>query len=193
MQVVPAPETCNFCSTSPVPSLTKGCRQKAVEPVEPKDKRSRTFSRQLENGMRPRRKLRRIVLGLSLYVAFCTLCGIYLADGALHPRRRLLSENEIVAIRDAAQDLSATFEDASVTTADGITLRGWTLRPGTGNGNAVILLHGVADNRLGMIGYAQLLSPTATPCCSPTPARMGSAAVTSRPTVYSNEATFISG
>jgi uncharacterized protein len=33
----------------------------------------------------------------------------------------------------------------------------WLIQPQHGNGNAVILLHGLGDNRLGMIGYAQLL------------------------------------
>jgi pimeloyl-ACP methyl ester carboxylesterase len=47
-------------------------------------------------------------------------------------------------------------EDVSITTADGVVLRGWSLRPHRGNGDAVILLHGLGDNRIGMTGYAQL-------------------------------------
>jgi uncharacterized protein len=38
-----------------------------------------------------------------------------------------------------------------------MTLRGWFLTPRLGNDNAVILLHGVSDNRLGMYGYAKWL------------------------------------
>jgi len=38
-----------------------------------------------------------------------------------------------------------------------VTLRGWTLRPVTGNGDAVILLHGQSDNWRGMLGYADML------------------------------------
>jgi uncharacterized protein len=34
---------------------------------------------------------------------------------------------------------------------------GWSIRPRHGNGNEVILLHGVGDNRIGMTGYARLL------------------------------------
>jgi uncharacterized protein len=48
-------------------------------------------------------------------------------------------------------------EDVSITTPDGATLRGWMLLPAPRNGNAVLLLHGLADNRNGMIGYAELL------------------------------------
>jgi hypothetical protein len=36
-------------------------------------------------------------------------------------------------------------------------MRAWTIQPHHGNGDAVILLHGLADNRIGMTGYAQLL------------------------------------
>src|ERR1700722_18236501 len=35
-------------------------------------------------------------------------------------------------------------------------MRAWTIQPHHANGDAVILLHGLADNRVGMTGYAQL-------------------------------------
>ena len=38
--------------------------------------------------MRATRRIRRLALGLFLYLAFCTVGGIYLADGTLHPARR---------------------------------------------------------------------------------------------------------
>jgi len=37
-------------------------------------------------------------------------------------------------------------------------LRGWLLTPHDSNGNVVILLHGVTDNRLGMFGFGRWLS-----------------------------------
>jgi dipeptidyl aminopeptidase/acylaminoacyl peptidase len=51
----------------------------------------------------------------------------------------------------------AEFSDVAITASDGATLRAWSMRPMNGNGDAVILLHGVADNRMGMLGYAALL------------------------------------
>ena len=45
--------------------------------------------------------------------------------------------------------------DVDLTTSDGVTLRGWFMRPQEANGDAVILLHGVSDNRLGMYGYGK--------------------------------------
>jgi uncharacterized protein len=40
---------------------------------------------------------------------------------------------------------------------DGAVLRAWRLLPHRGNGKSVILLHGLSDNRMGMIGYAELV------------------------------------
>jgi len=104
-----------------------------------------------------RRRSRRLLLALLLYLAFCTIGGIYLADGTLHPARRPLTEDEVIAMRQSAQVLDADLEDVAITAPDGAVLRGWTLRPQHGNGDAVILLHGMGDNRVGMTGYAQLL------------------------------------
>jgi hypothetical protein len=38
-----------------------------------------------------------------------------------------------------------------------VLLRGWIVHPRRGNGDAVIALHGLGDNRIGMTGYAQFL------------------------------------
>jgi len=107
--------------------------------------------------MRTSRRIRHLALGLFLYLAFCTVGGIYLADGTLHPARRPLTENEAAEFRDSARTLDAELTDAAITTLDRITLRAWIIRPHHPNGDAVLLLHGLGDNRMGMIGYAQLL------------------------------------
>jgi hypothetical protein len=103
------------------------------------------------------RRSRRALFALLLYLAFCTILGVYLADGTLHPARRPLTEDEAAAMRQSAQALGADMEDVAITAPDGAVLRGWMLHPQRGNGDAVILLHGQGDNRLGMMGYAQLL------------------------------------
>jgi uncharacterized protein len=108
--------------------------------------------------MRASRKLRRVVIGLLLYGAVCSLGGVFLADAALHPARRPLTDDEVAAMQRMALALPAALDDVSITARDGISLRGWMLHPRNSNGNAAILLHGVADNRVGMTGYAQLLA-----------------------------------
>jgi alpha-beta hydrolase superfamily lysophospholipase len=47
--------------------------------------------------------------------------------------------------------------DVAITASDGAILRAWSIRPHHDNANAVILLHGLGDNRLGTTGYAELL------------------------------------
>jgi alpha-beta hydrolase superfamily lysophospholipase len=60
-------------------------------------------------------------------------------------------------MRDSARSLDADLADASINTPDNATLRAWTVHPHHPNGDAVLLLHGLGDNRIGMTGYAQLL------------------------------------
>jgi pimeloyl-ACP methyl ester carboxylesterase len=103
------------------------------------------------------RNFRRALLGIFLYVVFCAIAGVFVADASLHPARRELTDTEITAAREYAHEASAGFEDASLTAPDGVLLRAWLIRPNHGNGDAVILLHGVANNRVGMTGYARLL------------------------------------
>jgi uncharacterized protein len=107
--------------------------------------------------MRATRRFRRIFVGLILYFTLCTIGGIYLADGTLHPARRPLTEDEVATVRESLHALGAELQDVSITTADGAILRAWTVHPQRSNGDAVILFHGQGDNRIGMTGYAQLL------------------------------------
>lgn len=103
------------------------------------------------------RRSRRLLLALLLYLSVCTIGGIYLADGTLHPGRRPLTEDETNTARSDAQSRNADLSDATITTPDHLTLRAWLIRPRSPNGDAVLLLHGLADNRVGMTGYGQLL------------------------------------
>ncbi|HLW85135.1 MAG TPA: alpha/beta fold hydrolase [Candidatus Sulfotelmatobacter sp.] len=103
------------------------------------------------------RRSRRLILAVVLYLTFCSIAGIWVADGTLHPLRRPLTQEEETAMIDSAHALDAELHDVSITTPDAVTLRAWTIRPRQPNGNSVILLHGLGDNRIGMAGYAQLL------------------------------------
>ena len=79
------------------------------------------------------------------------------AEWALHPWRRALGPEAEERAQAIAERNHAVLSEVSITAADGISLRGWSIRPVAGNGDAVILLHGHADNRKGMLGYADLL------------------------------------
>ena len=106
--------------------------------------------------MRAPRRRRYFFFALFLYLTFCIIGGINLANGVLRPARRPLTEEEINTVRESAHTLHAGLNDASITAPDGAILRAWTIRPSSPNGDAVILLHGLGDNRIGMTGYAQL-------------------------------------
>jgi pimeloyl-ACP methyl ester carboxylesterase len=103
------------------------------------------------------RRTRYLFLGLILYLAFCIVGGIFVADGTLHPTRRPLTDEEVSSARAFAHTLDSDLADATITTPDNVILRAWIIHPHHSNGNAVLLLHGLGDNRLGMLGYAQLL------------------------------------
>ena len=106
------------------------------------------------------RTLRWVIFLLTGYAFFCFVAGIVLAEGTLHPARRALPAGAEAQARLRAQQLNADFEDVAIQAGDGTVLCAWSLRP-AGNKqrrqDAVVLLHGVSDNRLGMAGYAEIL------------------------------------
>jgi hypothetical protein len=67
----------------------------------------------------------------------------------------LTADGEIQA-REMSQWHGAKLADAAISARDGATLRAWIMQPRNSNGNAVILLHGLSDNRLGMMDYADM-------------------------------------
>src|SRR6201986_1085866 len=98
--------------------------------------------------MRSRRLRRWLVLGVT-YLAVCTIGGVLVADGTLHPARRTLTNEEAAEFRHALETLHGEMQEVSITSSDHAILRGWILRPQRSNNDAVMLLHGLADNRLG--------------------------------------------
>lgn len=104
--------------------------------------------------MRLNRKVFWLLFTILLYGLICGVAGVSVADGALHPSRRPLTEADAAEFRQSLQTLDASITEVSITTPDAVVLRAWLVRPQQANGDAAVLLHGLADNRLGMIGYA---------------------------------------
>jgi uncharacterized protein len=92
-----------------------------------------------------------------LYIAGSVFGGIGLGWIALHPYRRPVMAAEERNARANAQKDNVEFRDAELIASDGTVLRGWYMRPPQPNGDAVILLHGVSDNRMGTYGYGKWL------------------------------------
>lgn len=98
-----------------------------------------------------------ITLALLCYLCLSLFGGVFLAENTLHPRRRILTTEEEQQAPAWAEDDDAMLREVSITGSDGITLQAWSVRPKETNGDAVILLHGLADNRVAMEDYADFL------------------------------------
>jgi uncharacterized protein len=83
------------------------------------------------------------------------VAGIFLAEGALHPARRLLLAFDQNRAKEMASANSADLTNVAIPVNDGVVPRAWNLKPQTAFRNAVILSHGLSDNRAGTMAYAQ--------------------------------------
>jgi alpha-beta hydrolase superfamily lysophospholipase len=105
-----------------------------------------------------RRRIIRILLILLLLPPILAgVAGWLVAPGFLHPVRRKLTPDLIREADASFAHSGGHREDFTVRAPDGILLRGWIVRPAHPNGSWVLLFHGVADNRVGVIGQSEIL------------------------------------
>lgn len=100
--------------------------------------------------------MRRLIRYAAIAAALTALLSIVVAEGAMriHDRPRAAAS----AANYWSAQIGASWNDVSIRAADGIELSGWLFRPASGaNGGAVLLLHGVGDTRLGVLGHAAYL------------------------------------
>jgi alpha-beta hydrolase superfamily lysophospholipase len=105
--------------------------------------------------MRP--AVKSVLLFFTLMGLLAAGAGRLLGGGALHPQRRDLGPELIAQADRVFERVGAIREEFDVRAADGALLRGWKVRPQHANGDWVLLLHGVADNRVGTLAYAEFL------------------------------------
>jgi len=101
--------------------------------------------------MRVARLIRACVI---CYAVLCLILAIFLGEVAFRPLRTPVEKRQ--SAEPIAARFRATLTDVSISASDGSRLRGWLASPANANGDAVILLHGVGDNRQGMFGFAEL-------------------------------------
>jgi len=109
-----------------------------------------------------RAQLRRRLIRIACILLFlppllAALAGWLVGPAYLHPIRRELSPD---LIREADVSFAASGgqrQDFEVRAPDGAKLRGWLVTPKNPNGSWVLLFHGVADNRVGVIGQSEFL------------------------------------
>lgn len=94
---------------------------------------------------------------LVVWLALCSLIGVVAAESALHPVHRALSASDVSEANAIAVEHNATLSNIAIRAEDGTHLSGWRIEPSRWNGDAVLLLHGVSDNRAGMLGPANML------------------------------------
>lgn len=99
--------------------------------------------------------MRIAIVGCAAYLLLSVIVGIVLAEGSLRPTHRPLSHRqEAEAI--VHQEFQTDLQEVSITAADSAVLKGWYVHPRQFNGNAVVLTHGITDNREGVGGYAEI-------------------------------------
>ena len=84
--------------------------------------------------------LRILLVLLGLYLAACVAIGVTVAEIALHPHHRALTDAEQVYAHAWATDDGATLTNVEIKAADGIPLRAWEVDPDDSNGSVVLLL-----------------------------------------------------
>jgi uncharacterized protein len=112
--------------------------------------------------IRPRMKfLRKCLLWsaciVAVWIAACAVAGIMSAEWALHPMRSTLTQDDDEQAAAVAESHGAILQQVEITASDGAILRAWVIGPASGNEDSVILLHGMANNRAGMLGPADML------------------------------------
>ncbi|HLZ50034.1 MAG TPA: alpha/beta fold hydrolase [Candidatus Acidoferrum sp.] len=108
--------------------------------------------------MSPHRRIIRILLILLLFPpVLAGIAGWLVAPGFLHPIRREITPDLIREADASFADSGGYREDFNVRAQDGSLLRGWKVTARNPNGNWVLLFHGVADNRVGVIGQSEFL------------------------------------
>ncbi len=100
-----------------------------------------------------RRPAKLAVTAVAIYVSLSVLAAIVMVQLTLHPCRLPLPPKAHIAAMYAPY--GADLLPVVIQGDDGVDLHAWYSVPEHQNGQAVILLHGIGDNRGGVAGYGQ--------------------------------------
>src|SRR5215475_6506077 len=104
------------------------------------------------------RRLVRILLILLVFPPVLAACAGWIAGpGFLHPIRRELTPDMVRDAKNTFGPMGAQCDEFDIHASDGVLLRGWKVRPASPNRSWVLVFHGVADNRTGVLEHGRLL------------------------------------
>jgi uncharacterized protein len=106
--------------------------------------------------MRPR-ILRILLIVLLVPPLIAIVIGWLVAPSFLHPIRRPLTPDLVQQADASFAQIGVRREAFNVRGPDGVILRGWKVRAAHPSGSWVLLFHGVADNRMGVLEHALIL------------------------------------
>lgn len=106
--------------------------------------------------------MRRRIVSILLTLLFAPsiiamIVGWLVAPSFLRPQRRPLTPDLVQQADASFTSIGAHREPLDVRAADGVLLHGWKVRAAQPNGAWVLLFHGVADNRMGVLEHALIL------------------------------------
>lgn len=102
-----------------------------------------------------RRVLILLVILLAASSAMSALIGWIIGPNLLRPMK--LNRFRTAQIAEMLERAGAVEQDFIVRAPDGVELRGWKIRPPHPSGDWILLFHGIADNRTGVLGPAAFL------------------------------------
>jgi uncharacterized protein len=102
-----------------------------------------------------RKFLKLLLIAAGVYVLFAAVAGVFIGEASLNLVHRPLRHRQEAAAL-ARDRYHTSLQEVSVAAADGVELKGWYIHPRDFNGNVVVALHGITDNREGVAGYGKL-------------------------------------
>jgi uncharacterized protein len=104
------------------------------------------------------RQIKRLLIIVLLFPPlFAAVAGWMAGPSFLHPMRRVLTPAQVRDATVAFSLIGAKCDEFDVRAPDGALLRGWKVRAAQPNASWVLVFHGVADNRVGVIGQSEFL------------------------------------
>src|SRR5215467_11897870 len=91
----------------------------------------------------------------ALYLALSAIGAVVLVEGSLRLHHRPLTHRQ-EAESLVQREFHTELQEVSITASDSAILKAWYVRPQNFNHNAVVLTHGITDNREGVGGYGEL-------------------------------------